>query len=104
MSIPTTRIEKVDDKPSHGEVPGTAAFDIRTEDAEPDEVEILPEAHAADQAPIPTTLVEKVDPSEKSHGEVEGTLAHELRKADAAPDVITTAPEVSRTDLEGTFA
>lgn len=39
IPIPTTVITKVDSKPSHGEVPGTDAFDIRKGDAEPDVVE-----------------------------------------------------------------
>ena len=38
-SIPTTIITKVDSEPSHGEVPGTEAFEKRKEDAEPDVVE-----------------------------------------------------------------
>lgn len=41
LPIPTTRVEKVDDKPSHGEVPGTLAYEKREEDAEPDEVEVV---------------------------------------------------------------
>lgn len=36
--IPTTIVTKVDSSPSHGEVPGTAAFDKRRYDAEPDAV------------------------------------------------------------------
>lgn len=39
IPIPTTVITKVDSKPSHGEVPGTDAFDMRKGDAEPDIVE-----------------------------------------------------------------
>ena len=38
-NIPTTVITKVDSEPRHGEVPGTAAYDIRTQDAQPDIVE-----------------------------------------------------------------
>lgn len=37
--IPTTVITKVDSEPSHGEVPGTDAFEIRKGDAKPDVVE-----------------------------------------------------------------
>ena len=37
--IPTTVITKVDSEPSHGEVPGTDAFDMRKGDAKPDLVE-----------------------------------------------------------------
>ena len=44
--IPTTVITKVDSKPSHGEVPGTEAFKMRTQDAEPDVVEQKSDAHS----------------------------------------------------------
>ena len=39
LPIPITKVEKVDSMPSHGEVPGTEAFELRKEDAEPDIVE-----------------------------------------------------------------
>lgn len=39
IPIPTTVITKVDSKPSHGEVPGTDAFDMRKGDAKPDVIE-----------------------------------------------------------------
>lgn len=39
VSIPKTVVTKVDGHPSHGEVPGTEAFNMRTEDATPDVVE-----------------------------------------------------------------
>lgn len=39
IPIPKTVITKVDLEPSHGEVPGTEAFDMRKGDAEPDVVE-----------------------------------------------------------------
>ena len=39
ISIPRTMITKVDSEPSHGEVPGTDAFEIRKGDAKPDVVE-----------------------------------------------------------------
>lgn len=34
--IPITRVEKIDSEPSHGEVPGTEAYEMRKRDAEPD--------------------------------------------------------------------
>ena len=101
-------MEKVDDEPSHGDVPGTEAYKKRTEDAAPDVIAIIPEtsrgrpspistglaqAVSPPQSPIPITRVEKVDPSSPSHGEVPGTLAHAKRKADAVPDSIVKAPE-----------
>ena len=39
VPIPTTVITKVDSGPSHGEVPGTDAFNVRKGDAKPDSVE-----------------------------------------------------------------
>lgn len=39
VPIPKTVVTKVDSEPRHGEVPGTNAYRIRTEDAAPDVVE-----------------------------------------------------------------
>ncbi|KAG9200171.1 hypothetical protein G6514_007525 [Epicoccum nigrum] len=106
--IPITRVERVDDEPAHGEVPGTAAYNMRTQDAVPDEVEIVPDGQRSRSAsrvsvsdrpvtpggtPIPKTVVERIDPDQPAHGEVPGTLAHQQRLADAAPDIIIKAPE-----------
>jgi len=44
IPIPITRVERVDDEPSHGEVPGTEAYDMRTADAEPDQFAVIPES------------------------------------------------------------
>jgi hypothetical protein len=99
-SIPVTRVEKVDSEPSYGEVPGTDAYKMRTEDAQPDEIAVVPgngntnpKSPAIDRPstpggrPIPITVVDKVD-STPSHGEVPGTHAYEMRKKDAVPDVV----------------
>ncbi|KAJ5960110.1 uncharacterized protein N7479_007260 [Penicillium vulpinum] len=106
--VPRTRVERVDSSAQYGEIPGTAAFEKREQDAVPDEIEVIPEgsdgqtrspAGSVDQTsspedlPIPRTVVEKVDPGVPSHGEVPGTLAHEQRLADAVPDVVTKAPD-----------
>lgn len=112
--IPITRVERVDDKAAHGETPGTPAYQLRTQDAVPDEIEIVPEGSRSRSAtasrsrsashlstdsrpqtpggsPIPRTVVERV--SEKpAYGEKEGTLAYEQRKADAQPDEVRQAP------------
>ncbi|KAK4911194.1 hypothetical protein LTR66_017380, partial [Elasticomyces elasticus] len=108
--IPTTRVERVDDQPTYGEVPGTPAYSVRAQDAVPDEIEIVPEgkrsrshSHLSQDdrpstpggTPIPKTVVEKVDPDRPSHGDVPGTAAHEMRLADAEPDVILKAPEMA---------
>jgi hypothetical protein len=96
-------VEKVGGEPGYGEVPGTSAYEMRKQDAVPDEVEIMqgsgnrrdvPERPTTPGGrPIPTTVVEKVDPSTPSHGEVPGTDAHETRKADAVPDLVLKIPE-----------
>ncbi|KAJ9214660.1 hypothetical protein DTO166G4_3716 [Paecilomyces variotii] len=105
--VPITRVEKVDDEPSYGEVPGSTAYEKRQQDAVPDEVEVLPEGQHSrrgsrvelepDVVPsgntVPRTLVEKVDPEAPSYGEVPGTEAYERRKADAAPDLVFRAAE-----------
>ena len=39
VPIPTTVVTRVDSNPSHGEIPGTDAFDMRKGDAKPDVVE-----------------------------------------------------------------
>jgi hypothetical protein len=101
----------VDSNPQHGEVPGTAAYEMREQDAVPDEIEVLPEnaegvqskdasaAGAHDQpltqgdSPIPRTMVEKVDPESPSYGEIPGTGAYEKRQADAVPDLVKAADD-----------
>jgi hypothetical protein len=106
--IPITRVERVDDEPAHGEVPGTDAYNKRTQDAVPDEVEIVPDgsrsrsASHVSNSDIPKTIVEKIDPDQPSYGDVPGTHAHQLRLADAEPDVIVKAPEPPQRKSEGT--
>ncbi|KAK5678588.1 hypothetical protein LTS10_009032 [Elasticomyces elasticus] len=119
-ATPITRVERVDDTPAYGEVPGTHAYSIRTADAVPDEVEIVPEGARSRSGTrsramsnlsemgggsprpmtpggtvIPKTVVERVD-DKPAFGEVEGTLAKELRAADAEPDEVLRGPEVAR--------
>ncbi|KAF7177544.1 hypothetical protein CNMCM7691_005837 [Aspergillus felis] len=106
--IPLTRVERVDDRPAHGEIPGTPAFEKREQDAVPDEIEIIPTGSRSRSSstvgsqtrpltpggsPIPRTIVEKVDLNQPSHGDVPGTLAYEKRRADAVPDLVIKAPE-----------
>lgn len=47
-TVPKTIVEKVDDIPSHGEVDGTAAKELRMADAAPDEVRRAPEVARVD--------------------------------------------------------
>lgn len=128
--IPITRVERVDDSPAHGEVPGTPAYSLRTQDAVPDEIEIVPEGRRSRSATlqisgtrsrgnsaasnsstgsrpmtpggtsIPKLVVERVD-NKPAHGEVEGTVAYEKRLADAAPDEVRPAPAVARSGENG---
>ncbi|KAF1985703.1 hypothetical protein K402DRAFT_379019 [Aulographum hederae CBS 113979] len=111
--VPVTRVERVDNKPSHGEVPGTPAYQLRTQDAVPDEVEIVPEGQRSRStsrarleddrpgstggSPVPKMVVEKVD-DKPAYGEVPGTEAYEKRKADAVPDEIIKSPSDSTTN------
>ena len=46
VPIPLTVITKVDSKPSHGEVPGTEAYDMRKGDAKPDIVRKTGDVHS----------------------------------------------------------
>ncbi len=105
--IPRTRVERVDDEPRHGETPGSPAYEMRRQDAVPDELEIVPEGRLSKRnsssnlepslspggPPVPLTVVEKVDPASPSHGEVPGTAAYEKRQADAAPDIVLKASD-----------
>lgn len=114
--IPRTRVEKVDDNPSHGDVPGTTAYGKRGKDSVPDEVEVIPEGsrsrsqsvaesrnHSQDsgESSVPRTVVERVEPERPSHGDVPGTFAYDQRRADAVPDVVKTAPESGETSESG---
>lgn len=109
--IPITRVERTDSKPSHGEVPGTAAYNMREHDAVPDELEIVPEgtrsrksSHVGSSnppSPVPKLVIEKVDPEHPSHGEVPGTEAHAMRLADAEPDEVKVASDMATSSLEG---
>ncbi|KAF4446442.1 hypothetical protein F53441_9926 [Fusarium austroafricanum] len=89
--IPKTRVEKVDDQPSHGEVPGTQAYEMRGQDAQPDEIAIAPETATSQDAPstpelkAPTTIVEEA-PGARSRSH---SIQYEKRrKADASPDIL----------------
>lgn len=107
--IPTTRVEKVDDIPSHGQVPGTTAYEMRIKDAVADEMEVIPEgarsrsgsrselednrASSPGGAPIPITVVETVDPVTSETTQLSGTTSHEKHKADAVPDIVLKVSE-----------
>lgn len=97
----------MDDEPSYGEDPETEAYHMREQDAVPDEIEIVSEGkHSRSTSllesstpggqPIPTTVVEKIDPETPRYGEVPGTPAHETRVADAVPDLVLRSGSRSR--------
>ncbi|KAI1638564.1 hypothetical protein F4809DRAFT_599653 [Biscogniauxia mediterranea] len=93
--VPRTRVEKVDDEPSYGEVPGTDAYEKRTKDAEPDEIAIIeekrPRSASIDEPvtpgghPIPKTVV---DQTADAPGSSTHRYHEHLHEADAAPDFI----------------
>ncbi|PTB46879.1 uncharacterized protein TrAFT101_003682 [Trichoderma asperellum] len=90
--VPKTRVELVDNEPSYGEVPGTEAYEKREQDAEPDEIAVVPEN--ASESPPPTPLEPADIPVtmvEESVGEYPGQDTPqelEKHKADATPDII----------------
>jgi len=97
--LPKLRVEKVDDEPSHGEVPGTEAYDKRTSDATPDEIAVIPDTEADSSAkdaatptpesqPVPKTVVEETP---DAPGSTTQHYHEDLRKADATPDYVRKA-------------
>jgi hypothetical protein len=112
--VPITRVEKVDNDPSYGEVPGTEAYKMRGNDAEPDEIAVVGDATNAAVSdsdehpstpggqPIPITVVEKVDIDAASYGEVPATKAYEKRQADAVPDLVIRTGDRSRSTSTST--
>ncbi|KAK4170253.1 hypothetical protein QBC43DRAFT_305691 [Cladorrhinum sp. PSN259] len=100
--IPRTRVERVDDKPAYGEVPGTKAYSMREGDAEPDEIAIIPDPsdptplETAPEArpltpgghPIPKTVVEE---SPDDEGAVTHPEVDDKHKADPIPDLTIKA-------------
>ncbi|OKL56389.1 hypothetical protein UA08_08330 [Talaromyces atroroseus] len=101
--VPLTRVERVDDGPRHGEIPGTLAYEQRAQDAVPDVLEVVPEGSRSRSSsrageptspggsPVPRTIVVKVDET-PSHGEVPGTEAYNQRQADVVPDLVLKEP------------
>ena len=100
--VPRTVVEKVDtEAPSHGEVPGTAAYDQRLMDASPDLVIKAPEPgqkspalsfpetlepEAVDDDMLPESIVITRVDSDPAHGKVPGTEAFAMGRMDAELD------------------
>ncbi len=110
--IPITRVERVDHEASYGEVPGTDAYEMRTEDARPDEVAFIDEVREPDTPvsaapvsprgqPIPKTVLEEV-PASPVLGSISRTNSHKRHASDAQPDIVlqvedtAVSPSVSR--------
>lgn len=101
--IPKLRVEKISNEPSYGEVPGTDAYKMREEDAEPDEIAIVAEEKGAGSEtqeadikspstpgghPIPKTVVEE------SSGNSEAQSHPEVKhKADTPADLVVKSSE-----------
>lgn len=88
--IPKTRVERIDNEPSYGEVPGTDAYKAREGDAAPDEIAVLEDpsvrsASSSSHTEIPSTVVEESSGQEPVHHSKE---YEESRKADATPDLV----------------
>jgi hypothetical protein len=109
LPVPVTRVERLDDTPAYGEVPGTAAYNMRARDAVPDEVEVVTRSRSASRVntadrpatgsgppPVPKIVAIKIDPDVPAYGDVPGTEAFEKRKADAVPDVVLRSPAGER--------
>ncbi|KAK4079588.1 hypothetical protein Trihar35433_693 [Trichoderma harzianum] len=90
--LPKTRVEKVDNEPSYGEVPGTEAYEKREQDAEPDEIAVIPvkDPESSPSTPLESVAV-PVTVVEESTGDYPGQhdpQEQEKHKADATPDII----------------
>lgn len=106
--IPRTRIEKVDNEPSHGEVPGTEAHQKREEDAKPDEIAVAPDSTSPgqdQQSPTselslespsaPQTVVSESAGPTGPHTEEFSERIEEAQRADATPDVVMQADDAT---------
>ena len=87
-------------------MPGTKAYQMRTQDAVPDEVEVVTRSRSTSRVDpadfpsskrpnVPLIVAMKIDPEEPSYGDVPGTEAYDKRRADAVPDVILKSPDGS---------
>lgn len=85
-------MERVDNEPSYGEVPGTEAYKKREQDAEPDEIAMIPE-NASESSPTPplepgTVPVTVVEESPGDYPGQHTPQEQEKHKVDATPDII----------------
>jgi len=96
--IPKTRVERVDDRPAHGEVPGTEAHALREKDAQPDEIALIPsdddKSSSSASEDVPATVVEEASGSVGEHSQE----FLDKRQADAAPDVLVGADGIEKSN------
>lgn len=92
-------MERVDHEASYGEVPGTAAYEQRSEDARPDEVAYVKDDtdSAADPVPrpltpIPQTVLEEV-PASPIRGHAHKPSTPKVYPADTQPDRVVQIPD-----------
>ncbi|PHH86894.1 hypothetical protein CDD83_9611 [Cordyceps sp. RAO-2017] len=86
--VPKTRIEKVDNEPSHGQVPGTEAYQKRGSDAQPDEIAVM--ADEDPETPLATA-------SNENDGDIDADLETPLA---AANNEIPSAPSARESPTE----
>lgn len=100
-SIPKLVVDKTeDDHPVHGSIPGTAAYNNREADAEPDETHEHRDSHTTSGVPqsleesdIPMVILEKTPDDFQPYGSIPGTSAYDKRAADSVPDEIHVRDE-----------
>jgi hypothetical protein len=79
LPIPITKVEKIDAKPSHGEIPGTKAYELRKGDAEPDIVEEVGDFTGKDISTIRTS--ERLTESGSPTASRTSNISHARRKS-----------------------
>lgn len=89
LPIPLTKVEKIDSKPSHGEVPGTKAYETRKGDAKPDIVEEIREGVGISTSQASDRLTESESPT--SPVPRSPVKAHVRRKSSVAGKKATAA-------------
>jgi hypothetical protein len=91
LPIPITKVERVDSTPSHGELPGTKAYELRKEDAKPDLVEEVGDATGKDISASRASerLTESGSPT--SPAPRSPAISHARRKSSAAGHKADTA-------------
>lgn len=112
--VPKTRVEKVDNEPSYGQVPGTEAYGKREEDAMPDEIALPPAATSpgldqgsptsdasSESHTAPKTIVSESAGSTGPHSEEFKESIEEAHRKDATPDVVTHADDTAEGSEKG---